>query len=169
MKTRVRKSAPWFHAECHSAKSTTRRLEKAYRLKRAPSALATWKNQFDGKYSKYWSETISSCHGDYKTMWSKLQPLLKLGPVTFSSERWWLRSSFHRQDWSYPCVNRRVAITCDHRPTHCGTAVPPSTHVRRLGDGHPKEVGGELKHSQLDPVVGKTRLWCICTYHLRNV
>jgi len=80
-----------FDAECHSAKLTTRCLEKAYRLKRAPSALAVWNDQFDaqrslfqGKYSKYWSDTNSSCYGDYKTVWSKLQPLLKPGPVTSS-------------------------------------------------------------------------------------
>jgi len=45
----------------------TRRLEKAYQLKRAPSALAAWEDQFDaqrsqlqGKYSKNWSNTNSS-------------------------------------------------------------------------------------------------------------
>jgi len=83
----------------------------------------------------------------------------------FSSDRWRLHSSFHWQDWSYPCVNRRVAITSDHRPTRGGAAVPPSTHVSWWGDSHPKEVGREAMPARPRPnLIGKTRLSYICTY-----
>ena len=91
-----------------------------------------------------------------------------------SSDCWWLCSPFYRlnrfyrfyRDWLHPCVNRRVALACEHRPTPCGAAVLPSTHVRRWDGGHSKEFGGEAMAARSCPnVVGKTYLWYSCTYH----
>jgi hypothetical protein len=66
----------------------------------------------------------------------------------------------HSTDKIDPCVNRRVANTCDRRSTHCGAAVLPSTHVRRWVGGNPKEVGGEAMPAwSCTSLVGKRRFY----------
>ena len=81
---KARPSALWFDAECHSAKVTTRRLEKAYRKNPSSATEFACRKQFaflrtlyQGKFTKHWSDAISSCNGDYKVIWSRLQPQLK--------------------------------------------------------------------------------------------
>jgi len=80
---KAKPSAPCFDVECHSAKVATRRFEKAYQKNPSSSTKLAWRKQFDflctlfqGKFTKHWSDAISSCNGDYKAIWSRLQPLL---------------------------------------------------------------------------------------------
>ena len=139
IKTLIRQSAPWFAAECHSAKSSTRRLEKVYRRKPSLSTVAAWTNQFDaqrslfqGKYIKYWSDTISSSHGDYKTVWSKLQPLLKSGHVTSTC----LTADEFAHYFADKIDRIRASTAASPSPVITDRLIaeplyPPLTHVRR--------------------------------------
>ena len=84
VKYRARRGAPWYDAECRATKSTTRRLEKAYRRQRSSQSEQAWRAQFSHqralfqqKFVDNWSHTIDACHGDSKTLRSKLRPLLQ--------------------------------------------------------------------------------------------
>jgi len=105
---------------------------------------------FQGKYSKYWSDTISSCHGDCKTVWSKLQPLLKPGPVTFSR--------LTADDFAHHFTDKidRIGASTTSSPSPVITdrlVAEPLSHLRRTSAA---EVTAILKKSaamqcQLDP------------------
>ena len=78
----------------------------------------------------------------------------------YSFDRWWLRSPFHRQDLSYPCVNPRVAITY-------WLFAEPLSHLRLTFTGHPEVVGGKAMPAwSCLYLVGEIHLWHICTYYI---
>ena len=92
IRTKARPNAPWFDADCHHMKATTRKLEKAYRRRPSAQSRSAWRKQFDSqrqlfqsKFVNYWSTTIESCQGNTRALWSKLQPLLKPDSVAVTS------------------------------------------------------------------------------------
>jgi len=97
-----------------------------------------------------WSDTISSCHGDYKTVWLKLQPLLKPGTVTSSR----LTADDFAHHFTDKIDRNRASIAASPSPVITDRLVAePLSYFRRTSAA---EVTAILKKSaakqcQLDP------------------
>ena len=84
-------SARWYDGECRLEKAKTRRLERQYRRHMSPETLARWRQQFcrlkkllQQKADAFWSTAISSCEGDSRAMWRKINALLSQPATTVS-------------------------------------------------------------------------------------
>jgi len=80
-----RPASPWFDTECHLIKVRTRKLEKQYRSHPNSINKMAWRSQFrrqrilfELKSNTYWKFTIQSAAGNSKSLWSKLQCLLRV-------------------------------------------------------------------------------------------
>ena len=85
---RKRPESPWFDGECRDMKRSTRRLERQYRATRTDASHTAWRTQFDeqrtlfqNKYASYWSSVVAENRHDSKSLWSKVNVLLR-PPVT---------------------------------------------------------------------------------------
>ena len=153
------RSARWFDGECRSEKAKTRRLEKQYR--RCPTVMAKnrWSQQFGRlrkllkrKAQTYWSTAISSCDGDPKAMWTKINALLTPpssdSPKQISAEEFAL---FFNQKVDSIRLATSTAAKPEIQPrasTNCLSSFKPVT---------PEEICQLLKsvpakHCSLDPV-----------------
>ena len=79
-------NAPWYDRQCHQAKTVTatRRLERVYRRDKTDSSWEAWRRQSEllrqalhWKYVEYWSDAITANRRDSKSLWSKINMLLK--------------------------------------------------------------------------------------------
>jgi len=53
VKIKARPTAPWFDAECHTARVKTRKLEKAYRHQPSTESRTSWREQFTNQRILY--------------------------------------------------------------------------------------------------------------------
>jgi len=78
------RSARWYDGDCRVEKAKTRRLERIYRRSLSTEAHMQWRQQFkrlrkllQRKAAEFWCTAISSCNGDSKSVWTKINALLK--------------------------------------------------------------------------------------------
>ena len=75
--------APWYNGKCRDVKVETRRLEKIYRRTRTPESESAFRKQFAHQrtvlrqsFTDYWTQTITECRGDTRTLWTRINTLL---------------------------------------------------------------------------------------------
>ena len=141
---------------CHEVNNEA--LEKAYRRQRSSQSEQAWRAQFSHqralfqqKFVDYWSHTIDACHGDSKTLWSKLWPLLQPQFDNTSC----LTAEDHAQYFT---------LKIDHICASTAVSLPPTVNVRHVPEllsawrpATVEEVASILKESaakqcQLDPL-----------------
>jgi len=89
IKPRAHVHATWYDRHCQQAKAATRRLERVCRRDKTYANREAWKRQSKSlhstlrqMYMNYWSTTIAAIMHDSKTLWSKINVLLKTQPST---------------------------------------------------------------------------------------
>jgi len=93
VRVRINKSTCWFDSECRAVKKKTRQLELRLRRCPSPSNRIAWHHQgdimrrlFQQKARQFWSTAVSSCAGDLKAIWSKVNALLSPLAAALSSD-----------------------------------------------------------------------------------
>lgn len=154
---RVDRTSPWFDSECRDSRRWVRRLERAFRKRRDPDCLTSWKSAFEAqrdlfqqKRRQFFNTRIEQCDSSGRDQWRTMSSLLS--PV--ESRNCTLKADTFQSFFQEKIAAVRRATDGAPLPTYSVLKQPGLLSFDTLScDDIGRQLGSSnTKTSELDPV-----------------